>query len=126
SVASRRFLGQARVLADSFLEHHPGGRFAVLIPDDPDRERTVDERIEELRPADIGVEESELHRMALAYSVKQLSCAMKVHLVRHLVERGETGVLLDGDVCVYGDLGPAAELPRREGLVLSPHSTTPH
>src|SRR4051812_41102200 len=85
TVASRRFLGQARVLADSFFEHHPDGRFAVLIPDDPDGQRSMDERIEVLRPLDIGVEAAELDRMALAYTVKELSCAMKVRLVRHLI-----------------------------------------
>src|SRR3954451_11832546 len=101
TVASRRFLAQARVLTDSFFEHHPDGRFAVLIPDDPDRERSMDERVEVLRPLDIGVEPAELCRMALSYTVKELSCAMKVRLVRYLIGRGDTAVLLDGDLCVY-------------------------
>ncbi len=126
TVASRRFLAQAQVLADSFFEHHPGGRFAVLVPDDPDGERTLNERIEVLRPTDAGIEEAELHRLALAYSVKQLSCAMKVHLLRHLARRGDVGVLLDGDVCVYDDLTPIADVARRHGLVLSTHCVTPH
>jgi hypothetical protein len=126
TVASRRFLGQARVLADSFFEHHPGGRFAVLIPDDPDGERSLPEPVEVLRPRDIGIDAAEINRLALAYSVKELSCAMKVRLVRHLVERGETVLLLDGDVCVYDDLSPVAELAQRESLVLLPHAVTPH
>lgn len=126
TVASRRFLAQAQVLADSFFEHHPDGRFAVLVPDDPREERSLDARVEVLRPPDVGVEGLELHRQALAYSVRQLSCAMKVHLLRHLVQRGDVGVLLDGDVCIYSDLTPIADLARREGLVLSPHCTTPH
>jgi len=126
TVASRRFLAQARVLADSFFEHHPSGRFAVLIPDDPDGERTLDGRAEVLRPHDIGVDPAEAERMALAYSVRELSCAMKVRLVHHLLEQGERAVMLDGDVCVYGDLTPVAELASREGLVLLPHALTPH
>jgi hypothetical protein len=126
TVASRRFLGQARVLAESFFEHHPGGRFAVLIPDDPDGERSLDAPVEVLRPHDVGIPDEEIARLALFYSVKELSCAMKVWLVRHLIERGETVVLLDGDVCVYGDLTPVAEAAERESLVLLPHSVTPH
>jgi hypothetical protein len=126
TVASRGFLAHARVLIDSFFEHHPGGRFTLLIPDDPAGERAVDERVEVLRPLDIGVDEAELHRMALAYSIKELSCAMKSRLLRHLVARGETAVLLDGDVCVYGDLSPIAEIAEREGLVLTPHAVKPH
>src|SRR4051812_42943653 len=125
TVASRRFLAQARVLTDSFFEHHPDGRFAVLIPDDPDGERSMGERIEVLRPLDIGVEPAELCRMALAYTVKELSCAMKVRLVRYLIRRRETVVRLDGHLCVYGALSPVAALARRESLVLTPHSITP-
>jgi hypothetical protein len=126
TVASRRFLAQARVTAESFLEHHPGGRFAVLIPDDPAGERSVGGGVGELRPGDIGIDDEELHRMALSYSVKQLSCAMKVFLLEHFVTRGEATVLLDGDVCVYGDLSPAAALARRHGLVLTPLCVSPH
>jgi hypothetical protein len=77
TVATRRYLAQARVVADSFFEHHPQGRFAVLVPDDPERERAVDPRVEELRPADLGINEAELHRMALIYTSQELACAMK-------------------------------------------------
>jgi hypothetical protein len=128
TVASRRFLGQARALAESYLEHHPGGRFTLLIPDDPEAERSLEigDSVEELRPADLGVEPAELHRMALSYSVKELACAMKGRLMRHLARRGEIAVLLDGDVCVYDDLTPIADVARREGLVLTPHGTVAH
>jgi hypothetical protein len=120
TVASRRFLAQARVLAQSFLEHHPGSRFAVLIPDDPESERAVGGGVEELRPRDIGIDDRELHRMALSYSVKELSCAMKVFLLEHLVNRGETAVMLDGDVYVYADMSRLADLARRHDVVLTP------
>jgi hypothetical protein len=123
TVASRRYLAQARVVVDSFFEHHPEGRFAVLISDDPKRERAVDPRVEELRPADIGVDEAELHRMALIYSALELACALKGRLARHVVQRGETAVLLDGDMLVLGDLTPLAVAARRDGLALTPHST---
>src|SRR3954453_5569313 len=126
TVASRRFLGQARVLAESFFEHYPGGRFTVLVPDDPDCERSLDPPVEVLRPGDLGIPDEEMNRLALFYSVKELSCAMKVRLVRHLIARGETVVLLDGDVCVYGDLSPVAEAAAQESLVLLPPSVPPH
>jgi hypothetical protein len=126
AVASRRFLGQARVLVESYLEQHPGGRFTLLIPDDPEGERSLDLPIEELRPADLGLESDEVHRMALSYNVKELACAMKGRLLRFLVERGDVGILLDGDVYVYDDLTPIAAIARAEGLVLTPHCTVPH
>jgi hypothetical protein len=126
TVASRRFLAQARVVADSFFEHHPQGRFVVLVPDDPERELAVDPRVELLRPADIGIDPAEVNRMALAYSPMELACAMKGRVAHHLVERGDTVVLLDGDTCVYGDLEPLAETARAEGLVLTTLYVNPH
>jgi hypothetical protein len=126
TVASRRFLAQARVLARSFLRYHPGGRFTVFIPDDPARERSVGDGIEELRPADIGLSGEEFHRMAMSYTVKELSCAMKVFVLEHLARCGETVVLLDGDVEVHGDMSPLADLARRHSLVFTPHCVTPH
>ena len=123
TVASRRYLAQARVVVDSFFEHHEEGRFAVLISDDPERERAVDPRVEELRPSNIGVSEAELHRMALIYSPLEVACALKGRVARHLVERGETAVMLDGDMLVLGDLAPLAAAARRDGLALTPHST---
>ncbi len=126
TVASRRFLGQARVLADSFFEQHPDGRFAVLIPDAGGVDPKLDERVEVLHPLDVGLDRAEANRMALAYTVKELSCALKVHVARHLIGRGDTVVLLDGDVCIYDDLTPVAELAERESLVLTPHALTPH
>jgi hypothetical protein len=84
----------------------------------------VDPRVEELRPADLGIDEAELHRMALIYTSQELACAMKGRLGRHVVGRGDTAVLLDGDMWVLGDLTPLADAARRDGLALTPHSTT--
>jgi hypothetical protein len=127
TVATRRYLAFARVAADSFFEHHPDGRFAVLVPDDPRRERTVgDPRVEELRLADIGIEEAEQHRLVMMYGPQELAVAMKARLAQFLVARGDVVVALDGDVCVYGDLTPLAELASRDGLVLTPHNVSPH
>jgi hypothetical protein len=122
TVATRRFLAQARVLAASFFEHNPGGRFAVLIPDDPDGEREVRAGVEELRPADIGIEDAELHRMALGYTPQELCCALRGRLGAFLVERGDAAVMLDSDVLVLGDLEPLAERARETGLALTAHS----
>jgi hypothetical protein len=126
TVATRRYLGQARVVAESYLEHHPDGRFAVLIPDDPDGERSVDPRVEELRPADVGIDAAEEARLALAYSPRELACAMKGRLARHLVDRGDTAVVLDGDLRVYGSLDPLADAVKPTGLALTTHYVTPH
>ena len=127
TVATRRYLAFARVVADSFFEHHPDGRLAVLVPDDPARQRAVgDPRVEELRMSDIGIDEAEQQRLGLIYGPRELACSMKARLAKFLVARGDPVVVLDGDVCVYGDLTPVADMARESGLALTPHNTTPH
>ena len=57
TTVSRRDLPRARVLADSFAEHHPGERLHVLVTDD--RDGAVDpamEPFELCRPHELGVD----------------------------------------------------------------------
>lgn len=129
TVITARYAAFARVLGRSFLEHHPHAAFAVLVADDPRRELVVDEDFLALRPADVGIDERELHRRAVMFDGQGLTCAMKPALLRHLlgrVEADDAALLLDADSCVFGDLGHVAELAARHGIVLTPHTTVPH
>jgi hypothetical protein len=79
-----------------------------------------------LRPHDVGLDATELHRRAVMYDGQGLTCSMKPALLRHLLDQGaDAALLLDADSCVYGDLEPLAELARRHGTVMTPHSTVP-
>jgi hypothetical protein len=122
-----RYAPYARVLGRSFLDHHPGARFAVLVADDVEGTLDMGSDFETLRPGDIGIDDAELHRRALAFDGQGLTCSMKAGLLRHLLTRGEdAAVLLDADSYVYGDLEPLGELARRHATVITPHSTVPH
>lgn len=121
------YAAHARVLARSFLDHHPDAHVAVLVADDVSGAFGAGEPFETLRPTDVGMGERELHRRATMYDGQGLTCSLKAALVARLLDRGESPVLLlDADSCVYGDLGPAAARAERHGLVVTPHSTDPH
>jgi hypothetical protein len=127
TVITARYAPYARVLGRSFLEHHPGARFTVVVADDVEGTVEVDDGFEALRPSDVGIDDAELHRRAVMYDGQGLACSMKPALLRHLVDRGEdAALLLDADSRVYGDLEPLAELARRHSTVMTPHSTVPH
>ncbi len=80
-----------------------------------------------MRPGDIGIDDAELHRRGVMFDGQGLTCSMKAPLLAHLLDRGEdAALLLDADSCVYADLDGLAELARRHGTVLTPHSTVPH
>ena len=126
TVITASYAPYARVLGHSFLEHHPGARFAVLVVDDSSGDVVVDERFIRLRPADLGIDDRELHRRAVMFDSQGLTCSMKPALLRQLlIQEGAdaTALLLDADSCVYGDLRHATELAGRHDIVLTPHST---
>jgi hypothetical protein len=119
------FIAYARVLADSFAEHHPGGTLTVLVIDDPGEKIGEGEPFEVLRPADIGVTAAAFDRTALLFDVRGLADFMSPFLLRHLVARDGECVLLDADSIVTGSLDEVAVLAREHGSVVTMHSLTP-
>ena len=125
TIIAKNYLAQARVLAESFLEHNPGSHFTALVIDgvdgyfDPAREGfTV------LSPHDIDCEPFE--RMAARYDVLELSTAVKPWLLRHQLGAGARSITyLDPDIQVFGSLDHLHEEAVRHGLVLTPHNTRP-
>lgn len=132
-MCSRNYLAHAGVLAESFLAHHPDGRFSLLLVD-----RDLDglpaaarlDAIESLRlllPSDVGVDASEFERRATMYPAQGMPASFKPDLLRALLaEEDGPVVLVDADGCIYADLAPIAELAARHAVVLSPHSLDPY
>jgi glycosyltransferase involved in cell wall biosynthesis len=125
TIIAKNYVAQARVLARSFAEHHPGGRCFVLVIDEFDG--YIDRATEPftiVTPDEIGCPEFE--EMALRYDVLELSTAVKPWLLQHLL-RTEAPVItyLDPDIRVYSSLERLDELARAHGVVLIPHNTEP-
>jgi glycosyltransferase involved in cell wall biosynthesis len=124
TIVAPNYLPAARVLAASFLAHHPGGSFTVLLLDEPAQSS---ENFEVLSPYDIGIERSEVHRMAMIYDVKEFATAVKPWLLKTLLARDSTDVALyfDPDIEVFAPVEDVAELAREHSIVLTPHTTAP-
>ena len=127
TIIACNYLPAARVLADSFLSHHPDGRFFVLIIDlDEDGSRLLDESFESLTLGDLDEEMSTLHQMAAAYSVLEFATSVKPFLLKCLLARGASSVLyLDPDIQVFHPLHELARAAEKGGIVLTPHATQP-
>ena len=133
TVASPAYRAHAQVLAESFFEHNPGGKFVLadlsaVAPDGTVGRVTAaeDERIEVIHPAELAGSEEELARIGMAYSTQGLAGALKPRLLAHLRARGEQVVILiDSDICVYGSLDPVAERALASGTVVTPHMIRP-
>jgi glycosyltransferase involved in cell wall biosynthesis/SAM-dependent methyltransferase len=126
TIIAKNYVAHARVLAESFLEHHPEGTCYVLVIDEV--QGYIDassEPFELVTPAQLDIDDYE--HMAAIYDVLELSTAVKPWLLRHLLEeRGlERVAYLDPDIRIYDRLDEIDGLTREHGLALIPHITSP-
>src|SRR5215203_3574006 len=118
TIIAKNYVAHARVLAQSYMEHHPEGTCHVLAIDDT--EGYIDaslEPFELVTPANLGIDDYE--HMAAIYDVLELSTAVKPWLLRHLLyERGlERVAYLDPDIRLYDILDEIAWLPAYHGTL---------
>jgi glycosyltransferase involved in cell wall biosynthesis/2-polyprenyl-3-methyl-5-hydroxy-6-metoxy-1,4-benzoquinol methylase len=124
TIVAKNYLAHARVLAQSLREQHPDSELTVLVLDDLDG--YVDPAQEPYRlwgPADIDCEPFE--QMVSAYSVIELSTAVKPWLLRKLLTEQDHAVYLDPDIRVVSPLDEIRTLAVEHGIVLTPHNLTP-
>jgi glycosyltransferase involved in cell wall biosynthesis/SAM-dependent methyltransferase len=125
TIIAKNYAAHARVLARSFGEHHPDGRFFVLVIDDTDGYlEPGKEPFELLTPSDLACDEFAM--MAARYDVLELSTAVKPWLLRHLLDQGsQTITYLDPDIRIFESLNRLEQLCLEHKLVLIPHNTVP-
>lgn len=126
TIIAKNYVAQARVLADSFLEHHPDGSCSVLVIDDHDG--YIDEGnepFEVITPDQLDL--PNYQRMASAYDVVELSTAVKPWFLRFLLARpGASAVTyFDPDIWILESLAEIESRVNEHGLVLIPHNTEP-
>ena len=128
TVISPNYLAFARALAASYLEHHPGHRFFVLVVADlADGRLFAKERFETVLLAEIGL--ADLRGEAMKYDILELNTNVKPAFLQYLFRtyRLEQLVYLDPDIFVYGPLEPVFQaLSGGAAAALTPHLTTPY
>ncbi|MCT2586582.1 FkbM family methyltransferase [Actinophytocola sp. S1-96] len=130
TIVARNYVPAARVLAESFRRHHPDAGFAVLVIDaDTDELTGLAHDVPGVRflgPDDIAIDRAEFGRMALAYTVTELSTAVKPWLLRTLLAEHEVAIYLDPDIEVFGSFATeVGALAVEHEIVLTPHVLEP-
>jgi hypothetical protein len=126
TIIAKNYVAHARVLARSFAEHHPEGRFHVLVIDEYDGYiDPAEEPFILVTPGELDIEG--FTRMAVLYDVVELSTAVKPWLLRWLLARSpdDVAVYLDPDMRLYARLDEMFAAVSEHGLVLTPHSVDP-
>jgi GT2 family glycosyltransferase/glycosyltransferase involved in cell wall biosynthesis len=125
TIISRNYLGQARVLADSYFVHHPDGRFYLLILDRLPAGVDLDPRILLVDPAELPLDD--LYDMCFKYDVIELATAVKPALLILLTEDyGEERVMyIDPDMLIARPMTEVFEALKHADIVLTPHLNAP-
>ena len=125
TIVAANYLAQARVLARSFRQHHPGSRFAILLIDDADTAAAAPDA-EIVRLPEINLPPDEEYRMRMIYDVRELSTAVKPWLLRYMQASGDSEVIyFDPDIEIFAPLDDVAQLAAEHSIVIVPHVTEP-
>lgn len=125
TIVARNYLPAARVLAASYVAHHPDDRFVIAVIDAPRDERVEEGGYAIVGPAAFGIDEDDYLRMATAYSVTELATSVKPYLLRELLRAADAATYLDPDIRVFMPMPEIAELALEHGIVLTPHFLSP-
>jgi glycosyltransferase involved in cell wall biosynthesis len=125
TIVARNYLAYARVLAESFNEHHRDGECIVLVIDDVAGDvDPANEPFTVMRPDELEIER--FAGMAGMYDVTELATAVKPWLLEQLLRDADQPVAyFDPDIRFYAPVERIDRLAREHELVLTPHITEP-
>jgi hypothetical protein len=125
TIVAKSLLAYARVLAASFLDHHPDLPFFVLIADEIDG--CFDPRAEAFQSielTDLAIPRA--HTLTFRYSQQPLSYASTPFLLAHLLDRGFARVLfVKQESLILGTLDDVIEALARHPIAMTPHVLSP-
>jgi hypothetical protein len=113
------------VLCDSFLRHHPGCKFYVLLVDrlPSDFERLA-EQFEIITVEELDI--ANFPSVAFKYNILELNTNVKPTFLKALLARDiDQVVYLDPDICIYRPLDSVFDALTKNAIVLTPHILSP-
>ena len=127
TIVSKNYLSYARVLARSFLDHHPGGRFFVLLVDRIDGHFDASAEPFELIEIETLKNIAYVKALLFKYTVLEANTAVKPFFLEHLLATEELDRLLylDPDILVLRPLDHLSDVLDQQAIALTPHLTAP-
>lgn len=125
TIVTRNYAHYAQVLLASCREAHPEAALFVCYADRPPadwHEAVPGTRV--VYGDELGI--PDWRTFTFQYTPFELSCALKPHLLRHVLAQGyDEVVYLDGDTVVYGPLASVFAALEASSLVITPHLLAP-
>ena len=125
TIAAKRHLSLARVLATSFREYHPDIPFFVILADEVDGYfDPAQEPFELVRLSEVGL--PNLPRVFFQYRQQELTYAATPYVLAHLLDRGFGSVcFFKQESLVLGALTSVLESVSEHSITLTPHLLAP-
>lgn len=127
TMVSKNYFAVGRVLAETYLAHHPGHEFIIALVDKADGmvPATLECGAEVAEMADFAM--PDIGRFIYRYSIMELNTAVKPFIMADLFARGyETLVFLDPDILVCRPLDSVYAALEEASIVLIPHIRKPY
>lgn len=127
TIVSKNYISYARVLAASFQERHPDGRFFVLLVDRNDGHIDAAQESFTLLEAEDLDNVPHLPAFLFKYTLLEANTAIKPYFLEYLFRRFDLPnlVYFDPDILITGSLDTLAALVAQHSVVLTPHLTSP-
>jgi GT2 family glycosyltransferase len=125
TIVSRNYLSHARILAASYVTHHPGARFYLLVIDGLPEGCNLGKDIHLVSAHDLRI--PYFSDLCFKYDVTELCTAVKPSLLRLLLEQfnEEQVIYLDPDILVMRPLEELIEGLSQANILLTPHLLSP-
>ena len=126
TIVAHNYLPLARIVARSFLGHHPESSFYIVIVDRPiEARQIVEEGITIIPVTDIDFGADGFLNMATIYDVTEFATSVKPFALKHLLQKHECVLYLDPDIKVYSRLDDLVAKTVEVGWSLTPHCLKP-
>jgi glycosyltransferase involved in cell wall biosynthesis len=126
TIVAHNYLPLARIVARSFLAHHPESSFYIVIVDRPiEARQIVEDGITIIPVTDIDFGADGFLNMATIYDVTEFATSVKPFALKHLLQQHECVLYLDPDIKVYSRLDDLVAKTIEIGWSLTPHCLQP-
>src|SRR5688572_23769768 len=124
TIISKNYISYARTLANSFLAHHPGSPFFVLLVDRIDSHFEPESEKFHLTGID-ALDIPDLSRFCFQYTILELNTAVKPYFLSHLLDKYGFKKLIyfDPDIIITENLSELSTLLDQHSIILTPHLT---
>lgn len=126
TIVAHNYLPLAKIVARSFIEHHPESPFYIVVVDRPLEARKIQEHGITIVPiSDIDFGDEGYKYMATIYDVTEFATSVKPFALKHLLQFHECVFYLDPDIKVYSRLDELVEKTIEVGWSVTPHCLLP-